>query len=138
MTSCDPLRAAVEPAREANYFATVMVMGIDPAIEPEVPISSKVVAPTGALLVALHTMVTFALPLAGGSTGSVDAVAEMPLGNPLTLNVTFELNPSTLATVSVVVTEPFSSIVNDGGDSDSLKLGVPPDAGLTVSEMLVE
>ena len=115
-----------------------MLTGIDFWIDPDVPISWMVVVPIGARLVALHTRVTFELPLAGGFTGSAEAVAAMPLGNPLTLNVTFEWNPSTLATVSVVVTEPLSSTVNDDGDSDSVKVGVPPDDGFTVSAIVVE
>jgi hypothetical protein len=94
--------------------------------------------PRVARRVALHFNVTFAVPLAGTVTGSADAVAETPLGNSLTPNVTAELNPLTLVSVSVVVTLPLSSIVNDAGDSDILNVAVPVVDGLTVSAIVVE
>ena len=70
-----------------------MVTGIWLVSDPEVPISSMVVVPVGARLEALHVMVTFTLPFAGGVTGLAEAVAETPLGNSFTLNWTAELKP---------------------------------------------
>jgi hypothetical protein len=87
-----------------------------------------VVVPVGARLVALQTSVTFVLPFAGGVTGLDDAVADTSVGNSFTLNVTAEWNPFTLVTVRVVLTLPLSSMVNDDGDSDSVKFGVPEEA----------
>jgi hypothetical protein len=105
-------------------------------IDPEVPISSMVVVPVGARRDALQVMVTFALPLAGGVTGFLEAVADTPLGNSLTLKSTAELNPFKLVTVRVVDTLPPSSIVNEEGDKDRLKFFVPEEA-FTVREMVV-
>jgi hypothetical protein len=105
-----------------------MVTGISLVRDPEVPISSMVVVPVGARLVALHVMVTFTLPLAGGVTGLAEAVADTPLGNSFTLNVTAELNPFTLATVRVVDLLPLSSIVKEEGTSDIVKFFVPEEA----------
>lgn len=104
--------------------------------DPEVPISSMVVVPVGALLVALQVMVTVAFPLAGGVTGLDEAVADTPLGNSFTLKSTAELNPFTLVTVRVVVTLPLSSMVNEEGDNDSVKFFVPDEA-FTVNAMVV-
>jgi hypothetical protein len=115
--------------------ATVMVTGVSFVSEPEVPISSMVVVPVGARLVALHVMVTFTLPFAGGVTGLAEAVAETSVGNPLTLNVTAEWNPFTLVTVRVVDTLPLSSIVKEEGDRDRVKFFVPEEA-LTVRAMV--
>ena len=108
--------------------ATVMVTGVSLVSDPEVPISSMVVVPVGAFLVALHVMVTFTLPFAGGVTGLAEAVAETSVGNSFTLNVTAEWNPFTLVTVRVVDTLPLSSIVKEEGDSDRVKFGVPEEA----------
>jgi len=83
-----------------------MVTGIWLLSDPEVPISSMVVVPVGALREALHVMVTFTLPLAGGVTGLDEAVADTPLGNSFTLNVTGELKPFTLVMVRVVAVWP--------------------------------
>lgn len=104
--------------------------------EPEVPISSMVVVPVGARRVAVHVMVTFTLPLAGGVTGLDEAVAETSVGNSLTLNVTAEWNPSTLVTVRVVDTLPLSSMVNEFGTNFRVKFGVPEEA-FTVRLMVV-
>jgi hypothetical protein len=49
------------------------------------PISSIVYVPVGAWRVALHVMVAFALPFLGTFTGCAELLAEMPLGNALTL-----------------------------------------------------
>jgi hypothetical protein len=84
-----------------------------------------VVVPVGARLEALHVMVTFTLPFAGGVTGLDDAVADTPLGNSFTLNSTAEWNPFTLVTVRVVDTLPPSTMVKDEGDSDRVKFAVP-------------
>jgi hypothetical protein len=89
--------------------------------DPEVPINSMVVVPVGARLEALHLMVTFTLPFAGGVTGLAEAVADTPLGNSFTLNSTEEWNPFTLVTVRVVDTLPLSSIVKEEGDRDRVK-----------------
>ena len=89
--------------------------------DPEVPINSMVVVPVGARLEALHVMVTFTLPFAGGVTGLDEAVADTPLGNSFTLNSTEEWNPFTLVTVRVVDTLPLSSIVKEEGDRDRVK-----------------
>jgi hypothetical protein len=105
-------------------------------VDPEVPISSMVVVPVGALLEALQVIVTVEWPLAGGVTGLDEAVAETPLGNSFTLSVTAEWKPPTLVTVRVVDTLPLSSTVNDEGESESVKLGVADEA-LTVSAMVV-
>jgi hypothetical protein len=105
-----------------------MVTGVSLVSDPEVPISSMVVVPVGARLVALHVMVTFTLPFAGGVTGLADAVAETSVGNSFTLNETAEWNPFTLVTVRVVDTLPLSSIVNEEGDRDRVKFGVPEEA----------
>jgi len=113
-----------------------MVTGVSFVSDPEVPVSSMVVVPVGARLVALHVMVTFTLPLAGGVTGLAEAVADTPLGNPLTPRVTAEWNPFTLVTVRVVDMLPRSSTVKEGGDSDKVKFAVPEEA-LTVRAMVV-
>lgn len=113
-----------------------MVTGISFSSDPEVPISSMVVVPVGARLEALQVMVTFALPFAGGVTGLAEAVADTPLGNSFTLNVTAELNPFTLVTVRVVDTLPPSSMVKDEGDRDSVKFFVPEEA-FTVRAIVV-
>lgn len=113
-----------------------MVTGIWLVSDPEVPISSMVVVPVGARLLALHVRVTFELPFAGGVTGLAEAVAETPLGNSFTLKLTAELNPFTLVTVRVVDTRPLSSIVKDEGDSDRVKFFVPEEA-FTVSAIVV-
>jgi len=104
--------------------------------DPEVPISSMVVVPVGARLVAVHVMVTFTLPFAGGVTGLAEAVADTPLGNSFTLNVTAEWNPFTLVTVRVVDLLPPSSTVKEEGDKDKVKFGVPEEA-FTVSVIVV-
>ena len=113
-----------------------MVTGISFESDPEVPINSMVVVPVDARLEALHVMVTFTLPFGGGVTGLEDAVADTPLGNLLTLSSTAELNPLTLVIVRVVDVRPPSTIVNEEGDSDMVKFGVPEDA-LTVREIVV-
>jgi hypothetical protein len=106
----------------------VIVTGISFVVDPEVPINSMVVVPVGARLVALHVMVTFTLPFAGGVTGLAEAVADTPEGNSFTLNVTAEWNPFTLVTVRVVDVLPFSSTVNEEGTSDIVKFFVPEEA----------
>jgi hypothetical protein len=98
-----------------------MVTGVWFVSDPEVPINSMVVVPVGARLEALHVMVTFTLPFAGGVTGLDEAVADTPLGNSFTLNSTEEWNPFTLVTVRVVDTLPLSSIVKEEGDRDRVK-----------------
>jgi hypothetical protein len=113
-----------------------MVTGVSFVSDPEVPIISMVVVPVGARLEALHVMVTFTLPFAGGVTGLDEAVADTPLGNPLTLNETAELNPFTLVTVRVVDTLPRSSTVKEEGDIDNVKFGVAEEE-LTVKAMVV-
>ena len=113
-----------------------MVTGVSFVSDPEVPISSMVEVPVGARREALHLMVTFTLPFAGGVTGLAEAVAETSVGNSFTLNVTAEWNPFTLVTVSVVDTLPPSAMVNEAGDSDRVKFGVPEDA-FTVRLMVV-
>ena len=105
-----------------------MVTGVSFVSDPEVPISSMVVVPVGARLEALHVMVTFTLPFAGGVTGLAEAVADTPLGNSFTLNVTAEWNPFTLVTVRVVDMLPLSSMVKEEGDRDRVKFGVPEEA----------
>lgn len=114
----------------------MIVTGISFSVDPEVPISSMVVVPVGACLVALHVMVAVAVPFFGTLTGLDDAVAETSVGNSFTLNVTDPLNPPTLVMVKVVFTLPLSSIVNEDGDSDRVKLGEDEEA-LTVSEIAV-
>ena len=116
--------------------ATVIVTGVSLMSDPEVPISSMVVVPVGARLVALHVMVTFELPFAGGVTGLAEAVADTPLGNSFTLKLTAEWNPFTLVIVRVVDTLPRSSTVKEDGDRDSVKFAVPEEA-LTVRAMVV-
>src|SRR5580698_8959293 len=113
-----------------------MVTGISLVSDPEVPISSMVVVPVGARLVALHVIVTFTLPFAGGVTGLDEAVAETSVGNSFTLNVTAEWNPFTLVTVRVVDLLPLSSMVKDEGDSDRVKFFVPEEA-FTVRAIVV-
>ena len=98
-----------------------MVTGVSFVSDPEVPINSMVVVPVGARLEALHVMVTFTLPFAGGVTGLAEAVADTSLGNSFTLNSTEEWNPFTLVTVRVVDTLPLSSIVKEEGDRDRVK-----------------
>lgn len=114
----------------------MIVTGIWLESDPDVPISSMVEVPVGARRVALHVIVTFTLPLAGGVTGLDDAVADTPLGNALTLNVTAEWNPFTLVTVNVVDLLPFSSTVNEEGTNVMVKFAVPEEA-LTVRVMVV-
>jgi hypothetical protein len=113
-----------------------MVTGISFVSDPEVPISSMVVVPVGARLVALHVMVTVVLPFAGGVTGLAEAVADTSVGNSFTLNVTAEWNPPTLVMVRVVDTLPLSSIVNEEGDKDRVKFFVAEEA-LTVRARVV-
>jgi hypothetical protein len=105
-----------------------MVTGVSFSSDPEVPISSMVVVPVGARLDALHVMVTFTLPFAGGVTGLDEAVADTPLGNSFTLSSTAEWNPFTLVTVRVVDLLPLSSMVNEEGDRDRVKFFVPEEA----------
>jgi hypothetical protein len=116
--------------------ATVIATGISLVSEPEVPISSMVVVPVGARLVAPQVRVTFTLPFAGGVTGLDEAVADTPLGNSFTLKSTAEWNPFTLVTVRVVDTVPRSSIVNEEGDIDKVKFAVPEEA-FTVRAIVV-
>jgi hypothetical protein len=104
------------------------VTGIWFVSDPEVPISSMVVVPVGARLEAVHVMVTFTLPLAGGVTGLAEAVAETSVGNSFTLSSTAEWNPFTLVTVRVVDTLPLSSMVNEFGTKDRVKFFVPEEA----------
>jgi hypothetical protein len=113
-----------------------MVTGVSLVSDPDVPISSMVVVPVGARLLALHVMVTFTLPFAGGVTGLAEAVADTSVGNSFTLKSTAELNPFTLVTVRVVDTLPLSSIVKEEGDSDRVKFFVPEEA-FTVKAMVV-
>jgi hypothetical protein len=113
-----------------------MVTGVSFVSDPEVPISSMVVVPVGARLEALHVIVTFTLPFAGGVTGLAEAVADTPLGNSFTLKSTAELNPFTLVTVRVVDTLPLSSIVKEEGDNDRVKFFVPEEA-FTVRAIVV-
>jgi hypothetical protein len=113
-----------------------MVTGVLLLSDPEVPINSMVEVPVGARLEALHVMVTFTLPFAGGVTGLAEAVADTPLGNWLTLKSTAELKPPWLVMVSVVETLPRSSTVNEEGDRDMVKFFVTDEA-LTVSAMVV-
>jgi hypothetical protein len=113
-----------------------MVTGVSFVSDPEVPISSMVVVPVGARREALQVIVTFTVPFAGGVTGFAEAVADTPLGNPLTLRSTAELNPFTLVTVRVVDTLPLSSIVKEEGDSDRVKFFVPEEA-FTVRAIVV-
>jgi hypothetical protein len=113
-----------------------MVTGVSFVSDPDVPISSMVVVPVGARLEALHVIVTFTLPFAGGVTGLADAVADTPLGNSFTLKSTAELNPFTLVTVRVVDTLPLSSIVKEEGDNDRVKFFVPEEA-FTVRAIVV-
>lgn len=114
----------------------MIVTGISFVVDPEVPINSMVVVPVGARLVALHVMVTFTLPFAGGVTGLAEAVADTPEGNSFTLNVTAEWNPFTLVTVRVVDLLPLSSMVKEEGDRDRVKFGVPEEA-VTVRVIVV-
>ena len=114
--------------------ATVILTGVLLLSEPEVPISSMVVVPVGARREALQVMVMVVLPLAGGVTGFREAVADIPLGNSFTLSSTAELNPFTLVTVRVVDTRLPSSMVNEEGDRERVKFGVPED---TVREIVV-
>jgi hypothetical protein len=104
--------------------------------DPEVPITSLDVVPVGARREARQVMVTVALPLAGGVTGLAEAVAETPLGSPLTLTLTAELNPFTLVTVRVVDTRPPSVMVNEEGASERVKFSVPEEE-FTVRAMVV-
>jgi hypothetical protein len=112
------------------------VTGISLVSDPDVPISSMVVVPVGARLEALHVIVTFELPFAGGVTGLAEAVAETSVGNSFTLRLTAEWNPPTLVIVSVVETLPLSSIVKEEGDRERVKFFVADEA-LTVSAMVV-
>jgi hypothetical protein len=105
-----------------------MVTGISFVSDPEVPISSMVVVPVGARLLALQVMVTVVLPFAGGVTGLAEAVAETSVGNSFTLNVTAELNPPWLVIVRVVDTLPRSSMVKEAGDNDKVKFFVAEEA----------
>ena len=57
-----------------------------------------------------------------------DAVAETPVGNSFTLNVTEPLNPFTLVRVAVVDTLLLSSIVKEDGDEEMVKFFVPEEA----------
>ena len=110
--------------------------GISFSIDPEVPISSMVVVPVGARLVALQVIVTVVLPFFGGVTGFAEAVAETSVGNSFTLSVTAEWNPPTLVMVRVVLTLPLSSMVNEEGDNDRVKFGELEEA-FTVRAMVV-
>jgi hypothetical protein len=111
------------------------VTGISFSIDPEVPISSMVVVPVGARLVAVQSIVTFTLPFAGTVTGFDEAVADTSVGNSFTLSVTEPWNPFTLVIVSVVPTVLPSSSVNELGDKDMVKFAVPDE--VTVNEIVV-
>ncbi len=113
-----------------------MVTGVSFVSDPEVPISWMPVVPVGARREALHVMVTFTLPFAGGVTGLAEAVADTPLGNSFTLKSTAELKPFTLVIVRVVDTLPLSSMVKEEGDSDNVKFFVPEEA-FTVRAIVV-
>jgi hypothetical protein len=113
-----------------------MVTGISLSSEPEVPIRSIVVVPVGARLVAVQSMVTFALPFAGTVTGLAEAVADTSVGNSFTLSVTEPLNPFTLVMVRVLPTVLPSSSVKELGDNDMVKFFVPEEA-FTVRAMVV-
>src|SRR5580658_7634341 len=114
-----------------------MVTGISFVSDPEVPISSMVVVPVGARLLALQVMVTVVLPFAGGVTGLAEAVAETSVGNSFTLNVTAELNPPWLVIVRVVDTLPRSSMVKEAGDKDRVKFFVAEEAFTVRATVLV-
>ena len=122
------LVARSDHCSDDRHGATVIATGVSLVSDPEVPISSMVVVPVGARLEALHVMVTFTLPFAGGVTGLDDAVADTPLGNSFTLNSTAEWNPLTLVTVRVVDTLPPSTMVKEAGDKDKVKFAVPVEA----------
>lgn len=109
--------------------------GISFSIDPEVPISSMVDVPVGARLEAVQSIVTFTLPFAGTVTGFDEAVADTPLGNSFTLNVTDPWNPFTLVRVRVVPTVLPSSTVKELGDNDMVKFAVPDE--VTVKEIVV-
>jgi len=105
-----------------------MVTGISLVSDPEVPISSMVVVPVGARLLALHVMVTVVLPFAGGVTGLAEAVADTSVGNSFTLKSTAEWKPPTLVIVRVVDALPRSSTVKEEGDKDRVKFFVAEEA----------
>jgi len=115
---------------------TVIVTGVLLVSDPEVPINSMDVVSRGARKEARQVMVTVALPLAGGVTGLAEALAVTPLGSRFTLNVTGELNPFMLVTVSVVDTCPPSVMVNEEGDRERVKFPVPEEE-VTVRAMVV-
>jgi hypothetical protein len=114
----------------------VIVTGISFSSDPEVPIRSMVVVPVGARLVAVQSMVTFTLPLAGTVTGLAEAVADTSVGNSFTLSVTEPLNPFTLVMVRVLPTVLPSSSVKELGDNDIVKFFVPEEA-FTVRAIVV-
>lgn len=118
--------------------ATVIVTGISFSIDPEVPINSMVVVPVGARRLAVHVIVTVVPPFAGGVTGLAEAVADTPLGNSFTLNVTAEWKPFTLVTVRVVDLLPPSSTVKEFGDNAIVKFGVPDAVTVSVIVVLCE
>lgn len=117
------------------YRSTVIVTFAEWLSEPEVPISSIVVVPLGARLLALNVIVTVALPFAGGVTGLAVAVPDTPLGNSLTLSSTGELNPPVLVMVRVSDALPPSMIVTEEGDTAMVKFFVPEEA-FTVSAIV--
>ena len=105
-----------------------MVTGVSFVSDPEVPISSMVEVPVGARREALHLMVTFTLPFAGGVTGLAEAVADTPLGNSFTLNSTTANGPRDLAvlnlSVSGITASPVTEFFNTTLGKDFLFVGV--------------
>jgi hypothetical protein len=104
-------------------------------VEPEVPVTVTVAAPTAAEEDAVSVRTEVAVPFAGGVTGLVPKVAVTPLGKPLALSVVAELNPPVLVIVIVLVPLLPCVTVNEAGDALTLKFGVA--AEFTVSETVV-
>lgn len=104
-------------------------------VEPEVPVTVTVAAPTVALEEAVSVSVEVALPFAGGVTGLVENAAVTPVGRPLALNVVAELKPPVLVMVIVLVPLAPWVTVTDAGDAEMVKFGVA--VALTVRATVV-
>ena len=94
-------------------------------MEPEVPVTVILVVPVVAVADAVKVRVEVALPFAGGVTGLVEKAAVTPVGSADRLSVVAELNPFTLATVTVLVAFAPWTTLTALGAAATVKPGAP-------------
>lgn len=104
-------------------------------VEPEVPVTVTVAAPTVALAEAVSVSVEVTLPFAAGVTGLVENAAVTPVGRPVALNVVAELKPPVLVIVMVLVPLAPWVTVTEAGEAAMVKFGVAVE--FTVSASVV-